>query len=616
MRRASPFRYYYAFAFPLVLWTVWSSLSSILVVSSVDLPWNDINIVAVTDVHSWVAGHAPHPHWSNDNPAQTPDNADYGHVLSFYRHLQQQAAEQNVDLFFVMNGDFMDGTGLSTIPPDHLLPLLTCMPWDAVNLGNHELYHNETVAYMMDSGFIDHWHGNYLTSNVDVLDTSRTRQHQQHHLHYRPLGNRYTYLYGTYTNTTILTFGFLYNFVGNCHRTRVRKVEQVVQEAWFQSVLEQDNFQAIMVLAHMDYRDDLVTVILQAIRKIVGMDMPVQFINGHSHVRGVQTLDENAVSFEPGHFLDTIGFASFSVPATRPMMAAGAANQNQSTLSCLFQHVFLDANVKELQETAHRRSLSTPEGDALSDFIHETETALGLTDIIGCSQSTFYLQNALTDQKSLWRLFLRKVVPTQLFQLNASKVYIENTGAFRFNLFAGKVTLNDLIAVAPFQDAIYQVAERVSGRELNQLMEALNAGSGTDAGWPHMVSSAEGIESDLLYDIFTADFDTRVIGDKIETIASWKQVFLPLLNERNESITTTLLWADFVRAEFPCRTGWADLYFSWIVAGFIVCVVLFCAWWFLPQHLERRRLDKPPEQQDQCPILDGNGGKIQSYDAI
>jgi 2',3'-cyclic-nucleotide 2'-phosphodiesterase (5'-nucleotidase family) len=592
MRRASPFRYYSAFALPVVLWTVWCSLDSLLSVSSVDLPWGDINIVAVTDVHSWVAGHAPHPYWSNDTE-QTPSNADYGHVLSFYRQLQNQASEKRVDLFFVMNGDFMDGTGLSTIPPENLLPLLTCMPWDAVNLGNHELYHSETVEYMMDSGFINHWQGNYLTSNVDVLASAS---------HYRPLGNRYTYLYGTYTNTTILTFGFLYNFEGNCNITRVRRVQQVVREEWFQSVLKKGNFNAIMVLAHMDYRDVLVTVILDAIREIVGVDIPVQFINGHSHVRGFQALDENAVAFEAGHFLDTVGFASFS---TRPMMAKNK--------SCLFQHVFLDANVKELQEAAQMGTLSTPEGDALSVYIHETETALGLTDTIGCSPSTYYPQNELTESNSLWRLFLQKVVRIQLFQLNASKVYIENTGAFRFNLYAGEVTLNDLIAVAPFQDAIYQVAERVSGLELNQVMDALNAG-GTGGGLPRMVSSAEHIESDLFYDIFTADFDTRVVGDKIETIASVKQVFVPLLNERNESITTTLLWADFVRAEFPCRTAEADLY-PWIVAGFIVFVVLFSAWWSLKQHLERRRLDKPPDQ-DQCPILDGNGAKAQSYDAI
>lgn len=41
-----------------------------------------------------------------------------------------------------MNGDFMDGTGISTIPPTELVPILQCMPFDAINAGNHELYHN------------------------------------------------------------------------------------------------------------------------------------------------------------------------------------------------------------------------------------------------------------------------------------------------------------------------------------------------------------------------------------------------------------------------------------------------------------------------------------------
>jgi 2',3'-cyclic-nucleotide 2'-phosphodiesterase (5'-nucleotidase family) len=133
--------------------------SSSGVVSAVDLPLGDINIVVVTDVHSWVAGHG------RNEPEPNSHNADYGHVLSFYQRLQQYVIEQNVDgdddkntndknqhpmdLFFFMNGDFMDGTGLSTIPPDKLTPILQHMPWDAVNLGNHELYHNGTSSLVV-----------------------------------------------------------------------------------------------------------------------------------------------------------------------------------------------------------------------------------------------------------------------------------------------------------------------------------------------------------------------------------------------------------------------------------------------------------------------------------
>ena len=62
---------------------------------------SDINVLIVTDTHSWVGGHGAH---------ESKMNADYGDVLSFYERLRSICASQRKDLFFVMNGDFMDGT--------------------------------------------------------------------------------------------------------------------------------------------------------------------------------------------------------------------------------------------------------------------------------------------------------------------------------------------------------------------------------------------------------------------------------------------------------------------------------------------------------------------------
>lgn len=105
--------------------------------TTIPLPLADVNIIVVTDVHSWIAG-------QRHKRAKT---ANYGDVLSFYRQVQKNE-NANKAFFFVNNGDFMDGTGLSSIPPTHLLPLLEKMPWDAVNLGNHELYHNGKYVLM------------------------------------------------------------------------------------------------------------------------------------------------------------------------------------------------------------------------------------------------------------------------------------------------------------------------------------------------------------------------------------------------------------------------------------------------------------------------------------
>ena len=65
-----------------------------------------------------------------------------------FNRLKAYCDKDGKDIFFVMNGDFMDGTGLSKIPPKELVPIIQSMPFDAINIGNHELYHNEVIEYI------------------------------------------------------------------------------------------------------------------------------------------------------------------------------------------------------------------------------------------------------------------------------------------------------------------------------------------------------------------------------------------------------------------------------------------------------------------------------------
>jgi len=200
-------------------------------VSGRSLPLGDMNLLVLTDVHSWIGGHQRH---------ESQMNADYGDVLSLYQRLKDEIRRKyRKDFFMVMNGDFMDGTGLSTTPPEYLTPLLATMPFAIINLGNHELYHEETVEWIKNE-FIPHWRGHYLTSNTLWQLTNE------------PLGSRYVFLEGSHS--TLLTFGFLYNFEGNARNTIVEKVEDVVQQPWFTSVLARtDAYDAILVMAHVRY---------------------------------------------------------------------------------------------------------------------------------------------------------------------------------------------------------------------------------------------------------------------------------------------------------------------------------------------------------------------------
>jgi 2',3'-cyclic-nucleotide 2'-phosphodiesterase (5'-nucleotidase family) len=68
-----------------------------------------------------------------------------GHVLSFVERLKDychESIEGNAcitgDLWFVVNGDWIDGTGLAMNgDPSYLVPILEKMPFDALNVGNH-----------------------------------------------------------------------------------------------------------------------------------------------------------------------------------------------------------------------------------------------------------------------------------------------------------------------------------------------------------------------------------------------------------------------------------------------------------------------------------------------
>mgnify|MGYP003866574079 CR=1 FL=1 len=114
----------------------------------VDLPFGDINVLVLTDTHSWVGGH------STNEPQH---NADYGDILSFYQRLHAHCQRHNMDLWFVVNGDWIDGTGLSLNNDiSYLTPILEHMPWDAVNVGNHELERSEVVdQFMRPGGFVE-----------------------------------------------------------------------------------------------------------------------------------------------------------------------------------------------------------------------------------------------------------------------------------------------------------------------------------------------------------------------------------------------------------------------------------------------------------------------------
>ena len=492
-----------------------------LVASDVDLPLGEINVLVLTDVHSWVGGHG-----SNEQVL----NADYGDVVSFYEQLKLLVDDR--DIFFVMNGDFIDGTGMSMNGDAFsLTQVLEKMPWDAVNIGNHDLYHEKVVKFIQEPGGLVDWFGKaYLSSNIRNVDDAQS-----------PIGHKYTVMRGK--ETAVLTFGFLYNMKDHVDIVTVAEVEEVMQETWFAAALHDEVYDGIVVLAHMHCNDPLVSVILNKIRQEVGPTMPVQFITGHTHHRRYAELDDWSTSFEAGRYLDTLGFVSFPKHSTildqkSPLFANGTTES--------FEYKYLDANKEIFRETLGVDVLPTKDGAALSEFIATIQEKKGLTEVLGCVDKTYYLTNGTYHDSSLWGFFAKTIAPQEL---NDGEFIMLNKGVFRYDLLQGRVQLGHAIEVAPFNDTLF-MWKGLPGSVIQQLNDTLNAKNET---WmpdlpAYILAGKETISPDASYNFMTDFYDRGAIQRAMIDIYPNASGITPV----PLSLTVTNMLIDYFRFHSPC----------------------------------------------------------------
>ena len=506
------------------------------------------------------------------------------------------------------------------------------MPWDALNVGNHELYRSEVVnEFMRPGGFVEWWGDRYISSNV--LHTQRQE----------PLGRRYRYLKGE--NATVLTFGFLYNMQDPSPVVTVETVESVVEEQWFVDIVKASNlYDAILVMAHMDVNDALVSVLLEKIRSIAGSLVPVQFITGHTHYRGIHTMDEASVSFEAGRFLDTIGFVSFPKKQTlvkasndRKLQGDGADDESEgesppllgpggtewpnvsdsnvsSTIGDItttvtpttspstrapttspptpptnnatavanippttatpvatpvptvpptqikaprFLHKFIDTNVATLEAILGIPELTTEDGARLTGFIERTRRELGLLELVGCSPESYYMNRTVKDDDSLWRVFLDKIAPFHLLKPTASagpnqrRMLLAGSGGIRYDVVAGTLIKDDVIAVSPFNETYVSLGPEVPGSVVIRLVTFLNGETSTEnSKWDNFVlsPSLEDLKPDVLYEIMAPEFAVREILDGFEHIE-----YNATVEQADSGFRSTDVWLDYIQKNWKCE---------------------------------------------------------------
>lgn len=395
----------------------------------------------------------------------------------------------------------------------------------------------------------------------------------------------------------LLTFGFLYDMTNHADGVAVTAVEDAVQMPWFVEALKRrESYDALLFLAHMDYRDRLVDVLHSAARAIVGSHVPILFVTGHSHIRAYRDLDSRAASFEAGHYLDTVGFASFaldgsardsgangstdgstmatangsasrSASGSASGIGSGMAYGSASGSSSSFEHVCIKANVAVMAAAAGLDDpalLATPAGSALSSDISRAASSLGLDRQLGCSPIKYLTYAPLNTADSLWGLYLYNVTATQALGGNSSRVVVESTGSLRYDLYAGRVTVNDLWTMTPFADQFWRVsAAGVSGEDLASISRELNAHgalSSTRGPQEHMravsggsvpayASTSEPLPGKV-YELWTLSFDLPAVVRAFE--AQTMRMASPKL--MLDGANTTSVWKKWIERAWPCHS--------------------------------------------------------------
>ena len=275
-------------------------------------------------------------------------------------------------------------------------------------------------------------------------------------------------------------FGFLFDFVGNANNTVVQRVEDTVNEQWFQDAIRDKDVDIFLVTGHVPIRDSReFNLIFETIRK-VKWDTPIQFLGGHTHIRDFVKYDARAFGLESGRYLETIGFASVS-----GVNSGGKEGMTTNAGKNTFSRRYIDNNLFSFHHHSNTNSSTFPtdHGRNVSDAISSARKSLKLDKPYGCAPQTYWINRApYPDKDSIFTWLEQSVIPKQIgdYQVsnrsNRSAVVIVNTGALRFDIFEGPFTRDTTYLVSPFTSGLGLI-ENVPREIAGQILPLLNQGS-------------------------------------------------------------------------------------------------------------------------------------------
>ncbi|KAA1121573.1 hypothetical protein PGTUg99_032499 [Puccinia graminis f. sp. tritici] len=403
-----------------------------------DLEWGDLNIIHTTDTHGWLLGHLkseyPEPNYSGD----------FGDFQSFVLRMKEKAKIKKVDLLVVDTGDLHDGNGLSdaeAIAHPGVTrgttsgKLLAGVPYDILAIGNHELY-DLSVAQDMHDNFAPIWKGSYLTSNANITTSGQSV----------PIGSRYR-KFKTEQGRRVTAFGIIFHFTGNANGTVVQPPAMLVQEPWFKEAIR-ERPDVFLLAGHMGISDADWKIVFSTIRS-VHPKVPIIILGGHLHIRDCRQLDDRSMSLASGRYMETIGWMS--------LKNLGGNSKIE------FSRRYLDPN--RLTYAFHAgNDFDTHAGFNTTRGLAKAAADFNITYQFGVAPRSFFgYRVAPTANNSLNYLFTGPGGVLETVVKNPTRPHppliVVNTGAMRFDIFAGNFTVNDELITMPFSNTFMYVPD-------------------------------------------------------------------------------------------------------------------------------------------------------------
>lgn len=388
--------------------------------------------------------------------------------------MREKIESQGNDLLVIDTGDRVEGNGLydSSNPPGvYLSDILRNQHIDVITSGNHELYKKSTS----ESEFLNtvpNFKGNYLASNIDIVHPETGDL--------VPLALRYKKFTTTKQGIRIVAFGFLFNFNGNYNNTVVKRVQETIQEDWFQEAIREKDVDLFLVAGHVPAHSPEYKAIFEEIRS-KRWDTPIQFFAGHQHIRDYAKYDSKAYALASGRFMETVGFMSIDGLNSANSNSNGNDNDNglNAASTPTFHRRYIDNN---LYSYHHHTSLNettfpTTHGQNVSNLISHSRNALNLDKIHGCNPSDLYMSRApYPHEDSIYTWLEKKVLAATLkdeSRADIPAVAILNTGAIRFDIFKGPFTQDSMWIISPFTNQ-FRFVKDVPVEKVDLVLEVLN----------------------------------------------------------------------------------------------------------------------------------------------